>query len=182
MTLPTWPFFLLIPTFILIHLFVSPYTKVEESFNIQAIHDILVHGIPGSNVDQFLTANYDHVSFPGSVPRTFAGALVLSGLGSPFMGLARSMGDVQLLGEEVRDALGMMDRADHVCVVRGVLGLLNAAALVAFGQSVQKAFGTSAGIWYALFQASQFHIIYYASRTLPNMFAFVFSKSTIPTP
>lgn len=42
---------------------------------------------------------------------------------------------------------------------------------------MQKAFGTSAGIWYALFQASQFHAIYYASRTLPNMFAFVFSKS-----
>jgi len=62
-------------------------------------------------------------------------------------------------------------------IVRGVLGLLNAAALVAFGRSVQTAFGTSAGIWYALFQASQFHVIYYASRTLPNMFAFVFSKS-----
>jgi alpha-1,6-mannosyltransferase len=99
MTLSSWPFFLLIPTFVLIHLVVSPYTKVEESFNIQAIHDILVHGIPGSNVDQFLTANYDHVFFPGSVPRTFAGALVLSGLSSPFVGLVRCMGDVQLLGE-----------------------------------------------------------------------------------
>ena len=64
-----------------------------------------------------------------------------------------------------------------VGTVRGVLGLLNAASLVAFGRSVQKAFGTSAGVWYALFQASQFHAIYYASRTLPNMFAFVFSKS-----
>jgi alpha-1,6-mannosyltransferase len=61
-------------------------------------------------------------------------------------------------------------------VARGVLGLLNAAALIAFGRSVQRAFGTSAGIWYALFQASQFHVIYYASRTLPNMFAFVVSK------
>jgi len=64
-----------------------------------------------------------------------------------------------------------------VGIVRGVLGLLNAASLVAFGRSVQKSFGTSAGVWYALFQASQFHAIYYASRTLPNMFAFVFSKS-----
>jgi alpha-1,6-mannosyltransferase len=73
----------------------------------------------------------------------------------------------------------MMDGADYMGVVRGVLGLLNAAALVAFGRSVQKAFGTSAGIWYALFQASQFHVIYYASRTLPNMFAFVFSKSVM---
>ena len=66
---------------------------------------------------------------------------------------------------------------DYMCVVRAVLGLLNAASLIAFGRSVQKAFGTSAGVWYALFQASQFHAIYYASRTLPNMFAFVFSKS-----
>jgi alpha-1,6-mannosyltransferase len=99
MSLPAWPFFLLNPTFILIHLFVSPYTKVEESFNIQAIHDIIVHGIPGSNVDQFLTLNYDHFSFPGSVPRTFAGALVLSGLSRPFVGLLKSMGDMQLLGK-----------------------------------------------------------------------------------
>ncbi|RAR08565.1 glycosyltransferase family 22 protein [Stemphylium lycopersici] len=136
----TWPFFLLIPAFVLIHLFVSPYTKVEESFNIQAIHDVLVHGIPTENVDQFLTANYDHVSFPGSVPRTFAGAAVLSGLSRPWVALVRDMAHVQVL-------------------VRAVLGLVNAASLIAFGRSVQKAFGTSAGIW-----------------TLPNMFAFVFSN------
>ncbi|KAH9879196.1 hypothetical protein J1614_002635 [Plenodomus biglobosus] len=159
MALPTWPFHLLIPTFILLHLFASPYTKVEESFNIQAIHDILIHGIPAENADQFLTANYDHVSFPGSVPRTFAGALVLSGLSRPFVWLVRDVAQLQLL-------------------VRGVLGMLNAAALIAFGRSVQLpgAFGPTAGIWYALFQASQFHVMYYASRTLPNMFAFVFSN------
>lgn len=98
MPFPIWPFFTLIPTFILIHLFVSPYTKVEESFNIQAIHDILVHGIPTENADQFLTANYDHVSFPGSVPRTFAGALVLSGLSRPFLWMVGRMEQVQLLG------------------------------------------------------------------------------------
>jgi alpha-1,6-mannosyltransferase len=94
----TWPFLLLIPIFILIHLFVSPYTKVEESFNIQAIHDILIHGIPGSNRDQFLTANYDHISFPGSVPRTFAGALILSGLSRPFVGFLDNAAHMQLLG------------------------------------------------------------------------------------
>lgn len=95
----TWPFFLLIPAVILIHLYVSPYTKVEESFNIQAVHDILVHGIPTENVDQFLTANYDHVSFPGSVPRTFAGAAVLSGLSRPFVGFVEDWEYVQMLGE-----------------------------------------------------------------------------------
>ncbi|KAF2013169.1 glycosyltransferase family 22 protein [Aaosphaeria arxii CBS 175.79] len=151
-----WVFYLLIPASILIHVFVAPYTKVEESFNIQAIHDILIHGIPNENAEQFFTANYDHISFPGSVPRTFAGALILSGLSRPWIWLVRSPQQLQLL-------------------VRSVLGLLNAAALVYFGQGVQRAFGRSAAVWYALFQSSQFHIIYYASRTLPNMFAFVFS-------
>lgn len=93
-----WLFFLLIPAAILLHLFVAPYTKVEESFNLQATHDILIHGIPGSNADQFLTANYDHVSFPGSVPRTFVGALMLSGLARPFVGFVGNTAQMQILG------------------------------------------------------------------------------------
>lgn len=90
--------YLLIPTFVLIHLVVSPYTKVEESFNIQAVHDILVHGIPSNNPDQFFTANYDHMSFPGSVPRTFVGALILSGLSRPWVWLCGDGAKLQALG------------------------------------------------------------------------------------
>jgi alpha-1,6-mannosyltransferase len=91
--------YLLIPAFVLIHLIVSPYTKVEESFNIQAIHDILIHGIPSKNADQFFTANYDHVSFPGSVPRTFVGALLLSGLSRPWVVFFSDGAKLQFLGE-----------------------------------------------------------------------------------
>jgi len=56
--------------------------------------------------------------------------------------------------------------------------LINTAALISFEDAVSQAFGNVAGMWYILFQASQFHVIFYASRTLPNMYAFALSKST----
>ncbi|SMQ50812.1 unnamed protein product [Zymoseptoria tritici ST99CH_3D7] len=145
---------LLLPTLVLVHLFCAPYTKVEESFNIQATHDILNTGIPFSNTSAVLASSYDHVAFPGSVPRTFVGALLLAGVSRPLTTFCSSPDQVQLL-------------------IRAILGLANAAALWHLKGAVETAYGRTAGRWYVLFQASQFHVMYYASRTLPNMFAFV---------
>lgn len=61
--------------------------------------------------------------------------------------------------------------------VRSVLGLYNAFCMISFRHGVERTFGRNAANWYTLFQASQFHIMYYSSRTLPNFFALGLSKS-----
>jgi alpha-1,6-mannosyltransferase len=147
---------LLLPVLVLLHLSVVPYTKVEESFNLQATHDILVYHTPVRDVGPRLRATYDHFDFPGAVPRTFVGAVLLAGLSRP--------------------VLSLVGWQHGQFVARAVLGLFNAAALLRYKDGVDKAFGRPAGRWFVLLLASQFHVIYYASRTLPNMFAFGFCK------
>lgn len=134
-----------IPALILWHLRVVPHTKVEESFNLQATHDILKYGYQ-------VSPSYDHFEFPGAVDRTFVGAAALATVSTPI---------IALLGEQWSQF-----------VVRAVLGLFNAFALIFYKRCLGKAYGNGVARWYAALQASQFHVIYYASRTLPNSFAF----------
>jgi alpha-1,6-mannosyltransferase len=116
----------------------------------------LVYHTPIHDVGPRLRAAYDHFEFPGAVPRTFIGAVVLAGVSRPV---------VSLVGWQ-----------HGQFVVRAVLGLFNAAALLRYRDGVDRAFGSPAGRWFVLLLASQFHVVYYASRTLPNMFAFGLCK------
>ncbi|PNY29335.1 Dol-P-Man:Man(7)GlcNAc(2)-PP-Dol alpha-1,6-mannosyltransferase [Tolypocladium capitatum] len=136
----------------LLHLLAAPHTKVEESFNLQATHDILVYGTPTSAPSARLSATYDHFAFPGAVPRTFLGAVLLAGLGQPLVWLA-GFQHAQL-------------------VVRAVLGTFNAGCLLVFRNALAEACGNGAARWWVALMVSQFHVAYYVSRTLPNMFAF----------
>ncbi|AEO66114.1 glycosyltransferase family 22 protein, partial [Thermothielavioides terrestris NRRL 8126] len=141
-----------IPGLILAHLVVAPYTKVEESFNMQAAHDVLVYGTPTSDIHHKLSSTYDHFTFPGAVPRTFIGPVMLAGFAQPVVALV-GFQHAQL-------------------IVRAILGLFNAACILMFAWNIKRAYGAGTARWYLLLQASQFHVVFYASRTLPNMFAF----------
>ncbi|POS85132.1 cysteine proteinase, partial [Erysiphe pulchra] len=145
---------LVIPLLITLHLLVAPYTKVEESFNIQATHDILKYGLPTNDISKNFRQQYDHFSFPGSVPRSFVGSLALAILSKPLVVFTNAHGyNTQL-------------------IVRGFMGLLNAFSILRYKNALAKAYGRDTGRWFILLLASQFHVIYYASRTLPNTFAF----------
>lgn len=135
----------------LISLIMAPGTKVEESFNVQATHDLIYHHVN-------LSA-YDHHSFPGVVPRTFAGPLYLAAFGWP-----------------ARLALHLADAPKFVMLsfIRFVLGSTVVVAFLNFARCVKKIFGDETAMFLRLIVASQFHFLFYASRTLPNTFALSF--------
>lgn len=153
------------------HLMVAPYTKVEESFTMQAAHDVMVYGVYPEKVVQ---QNYDHVNFPGVVPRSFVGSLFLGYIAKGIVSL------LALLGIDV----SVWSDSKIVCqyVVRAVLGLTNIWSLIAIRDAInsvtfrdrRRRSGRKRGfigVFFLFIVASLFHLLFYASRTLPNFVA-----------
>ena len=135
---------------VILHIAVCPYTKVEESFNLQAIHDILNHGTD-------LEA-YDHHTFPRVVPRTFLAPCLVSFLSWPLTTLSRLTG---------------LSKFCQQYIARGVLGVLVVWAFSVYRSAVRERFGLTVSLFLSLMTLSQFHFLFYSSRPLPNTMALV---------
>lgn len=162
---------------IILFMGMAPYTKVEESFNIQAIHDILNHGFYPYQV---VENNYDHISFPGAVPRSFVGSLVIAAIAKAVLF------PLSLVGIDLMKTGSLQLTLQKL--VRGILGLANGLMLIRFRDQLNQVVFIErkhrrgvTGFWFTLLVLSQFHLLFYSSRTLPNFIAlpvvnFAFSK------
>eukprot|EP01130_Rhizamoeba_saxonica_P015564 TRINITY_DN7025_c0_g1_i1.p1 TRINITY_DN7025_c0_g1~~TRINITY_DN7025_c0_g1_i1.p1 ORF type:complete len:476 (-),score=29.76 TRINITY_DN7025_c0_g1_i1:9-1436(-) len=129
---------------VFIHLLMCPYTKVEESFPLQATHDLLYHG---SDIGR-----YDHHSFPGVVPRSFIGSIFMAILAKPILYFIANKQMAQM-------------------VVRACLGIAISLSFRRFADKASDKMGSDIRIWLILIQSFQFHLPFYFSRTLPNTYA-----------
>ncbi|KAI4354672.1 hypothetical protein L6164_003519 [Bauhinia variegata] len=139
---------LLLASIAAFYVFMVPYTKVEESFNIQAMHDILYHGY---HID-----SYDHMEFPGVVPRTFIGALLVSLVAAPFV---------------LTTSLLHLPKFYGLLIVRLALGCLILCTLRFFRLQLRDKFGRQVEAFFVILTAIQFHLLFYCTRQLPNILA-----------
>ncbi|CAG5122563.1 unnamed protein product, partial [Candidula unifasciata] len=135
----------------LLHLIICPYTKVEESFNMQAIHDIINYGF---DIDK-----YDHLEFPGVVPRSFLGPLAVAAVSSPFVLISNFTGASKFAQQYI---------------ARATVGLATAISFIIFCRAIDSGFGSNVKNWLILVTITQFHFVFYMSRTLPNVLALSF--------
>ncbi|GMH91570.1 hypothetical protein TrVE_jg5532 [Triparma verrucosa] len=186
---------------ITLHLLLAPYSKVEESFHTQAVHDTLYHLPPKAYLDIYsslflnlsplscstntdtdtdyktndndtnvpspppstacaLLNNFDHLSFPGVVPRSFLPSALISNSIRPILRAHTYL-------SSLLSFLPAPAPPQYSTVSRFVLGMLQAQATV----SLSSALPSSTRSPFLLLSCIQPHLNFYASRFLPNSFA-----------
>jgi alpha-1,6-mannosyltransferase len=146
-------------------LVLCPYSKVEESFPLQATHDLYYHGITpalyktlgmGSSLSESLP--YDHLEYPGVVPRSFVAPLVLATLCRLTRTLFYPLVDLD------QHPLMVQFLARFYVVLLSLHGWYRLAVALNRRQA-------RVGTYLLWVTASQFHLTFYASRLLPNVLA-----------
>ena len=195
-------FFLCFLCFLLtstVHLLLAPYSKVEESFHTQAVHDTLFHLPPKSSsassiwsvyyeiygelfasssalhcsgaaaaradatVPCAILTKFDHLSFPGVVPRSFLPSAVIANFFCrPLLRLQELLLDrVALEPNVVKPLYGLLSRF--------FVGALNSHASARLALSLR---GPPLHRWcFVVVTCMQPHLNFYSTRHLPNTFA-----------
>lgn len=164
----------------------APYTKVEESFSLQAIHDFLYLSTPNdlqNKLSKLLQNNvqngslaWDHENFPGLylfqinlsilksicsisgvVHRTFIG---------PFL--------VFILAKPVHLLNLFQNKFLYQIIARACLSACFSFSYYTFIDAITKYKGLLSGQLITLLTIGQFHTLFYSSRTLPNTFSLIF--------
>lgn len=182
------------------HGLVVPFTKVEESFNLHAIHDFIYYS-PLKDL-----AKFDHMTFPGAVPRSFIPGFIIG-----------------MIVKMIQKFAHFTTKVESLFVIRATIGLMNWLGWVYLRESLKKelkradireekelsvkeklkrgaTLASSKGkskkqqpvpvvkrdttdgstssdshwsltFWFFLISGSQFHLVYYSTRTLPNFLA-----------
>ncbi|EGF98578.1 family 22 glycosyltransferase [Melampsora larici-populina 98AG31] len=136
-----------------LQLLIHPFTKVEESFNLHGIYDYLFQSTWSTWAHQG-----DHLTFTGPIPRTFLGSIIVGFISSPIISIFKT--------------LGFLNSKYGQHLVRSILAIINSSSIAYFGLCTRYVFGNSIGMMTIILSSLQFHLPFYSSRTLPNMFAF----------
>jgi alpha-1,6-mannosyltransferase len=130
----------------------APFNKVEESFSTQAVYDLMAWN-PAGQLKEF-----DHILFPGIVPRTFIAPILLAPT-------------TFLMGTLVQWMKLDLFWPHHQTRLAYLLGL---RISIAFFMALSLSFVASKlPRGFLLINIAQFHLMFWGSRAIANVFALI---------